>query len=142
MRGIDILKIKISDHFNFVKLIKFTFPSIVMMVFTSIYSVVDGFFVSNFTGKTQFAAVNLIMPFCCFSVLWALCSVQAETPLSQKLRARVKQKERIKFLPCLLLLLRLSDLFCLSPVNSLCRGLLKRLAQPRKCTIMQCCTEE
>ena len=57
------MKIKISDHFNFVKLIKFTFPSIVMMVFTSIYGVVDGFFVSNFTGKTQFAAVNLIMPF-------------------------------------------------------------------------------
>ena len=38
-------------------------PSIVMMVFTSIYGVVDGFFVSNFAGKTQFAAVNLIMPF-------------------------------------------------------------------------------
>lgn len=63
MRSIDILKIKISDHFNFVKLIKFTVPSIVMMVFSSIYNVVDGFFVSNFTGKTQFAAVNLIMPF-------------------------------------------------------------------------------
>lgn len=57
------MKIKISEHFTFFKLIRFTVPSIVMMVFTSVYSVVDGFFVSNFTGKTQFAAVNLIMPY-------------------------------------------------------------------------------
>lgn len=57
------MKIQISEHFTFGKLIKFTVPSIVMMVFTSVYNVVDGFFVSNFTGKTQFAAVNLVMPF-------------------------------------------------------------------------------
>ena len=56
------MKIQLSDHFTFAKLIRFTLPSIAMMIFTSIYGVVDGFFVSNFTGKTPFAAVNLIMP--------------------------------------------------------------------------------
>ena len=57
------MKIQISDHFNYKNLLRFVFPSIVMMVFTSIYGVVDGFFVSNFAGKTAFAALNLIMPF-------------------------------------------------------------------------------
>lgn len=51
-----------SDHFTYKRLLKFTFPSMVMMVFTSVYGVVDGFFVSNFVGKTPFAAVNFIMP--------------------------------------------------------------------------------
>ena len=54
--------IQLSDHFNFQRLLGFTFPSIIMMVFTSIYGVVDGFFVSNYVGKTPFAAVNFIMP--------------------------------------------------------------------------------
>ena len=57
------MKIQLSDHFSFGRLLRFTWPSIVMMVFTSIYSVVDGIFVSNFAGKTAFAAVNLIMPY-------------------------------------------------------------------------------
>ena len=56
-------KIQLSDKFNYNKLLRFTFPSIIMMIFTSIYGVVDGFFVSNFVGKTPFAAVNFIMPF-------------------------------------------------------------------------------
>lgn len=55
--------IQLSDHFTYKKLILFTLPSILMMIFTSIYGVVDGFFVSNFSGKTSFAAINLIMPF-------------------------------------------------------------------------------
>ena len=54
--------IQLSDHFDSKRLLRFTFPSIIMMVFTSIYSVVDGFFVSNFAGKTPFAAVNFIFP--------------------------------------------------------------------------------
>lgn len=54
--------IRLSDHFTVRRLLRFVAPSIVMMVFTSIYSVVDGLFVSNFAGKTPFAAVNLIMP--------------------------------------------------------------------------------
>ena len=56
------MRIQLSDHFTFGKLIRFTLSSIAMMIFTSIYSVVDGFFVSNFAGKTPFAAINLIMP--------------------------------------------------------------------------------
>ncbi len=54
--------IQLSDHFNYKRLLRFTFPSIIMMVFTSIYGVVDGFFVSNFAGKIPFAAINFIMP--------------------------------------------------------------------------------
>lgn len=56
-------RIQLSDHFGFGRLIRFTIPSILMMIFTSIYGVVDGYFVSNFVGKTPFAAVNFIMPF-------------------------------------------------------------------------------
>lgn len=57
------MKIKLSDHFTYSKLLIFVFPSIIMMVFTSIYGVVDGLFVSNFAGKTAFASINLVMPF-------------------------------------------------------------------------------
>lgn len=57
------MKIQLSDHFTIRKLLRFVLPSIVMMVFTSIYGVVDGLFVSNFVGKTPFAAINLVMPF-------------------------------------------------------------------------------
>ncbi len=55
--------IQLSDHFTRKRLLRFSLPSIVMMVFTSVYGVVDGYFVSNYTGKTPFAAVNLVMPF-------------------------------------------------------------------------------
>lgn len=57
------MHISLSEHFNYRKLLRFTFPSIIMMIFTSIYGVVDGLFVSNFVGKTPFAAINLIWPF-------------------------------------------------------------------------------
>ena len=57
------MKIKISDHFNYSKMLRFTLPSIMMMIFTSIYGMVDGFFISNFVGAVPFAAVNLVMPF-------------------------------------------------------------------------------
>lgn len=57
------MKIQLSDHFTYKKLLRFTLPSVAMMIFTSIYGVVDGFFVSNFVGKEPFAAVNLIFPF-------------------------------------------------------------------------------
>ena len=57
------MKIQLSDHFTFGRLLRFTLPSIAMMIFTSIYGVVDGIFVSNFAGKTAFAAVNLIYPY-------------------------------------------------------------------------------
>lgn len=57
------MKVQLSDHFTYKKLFRFTLPPIFMMIFTSIYGVVDGFFVSNYVGKTPFAAVNLIYPF-------------------------------------------------------------------------------
>ncbi len=57
------MKVQLSDHFTYKKLLRFVLPSVVMMVFTSIYGVVDGLFVSNFAGKTAFAAINLVMPF-------------------------------------------------------------------------------
>ena len=57
------MAIRLSDHFTFFRLLRFTAPSMVMMLFTSIYGVVDGLFISNFAGKTAFAAVNLIRPF-------------------------------------------------------------------------------
>ncbi len=56
------MTIQLSDHFTYRKLIRFTLPSMAMMIFTSIYSVVDGFFVSNFAGKAPFTAVNFIFP--------------------------------------------------------------------------------
>ncbi len=57
------MKIQLSDHFTYGKLIKFTLPTMGMMIVSSVYGVVDGFFVSNFAGKTPFAAINLIMPY-------------------------------------------------------------------------------
>ena len=58
-----VMEIKLSDHFTYKRLLRFVIPSIGMMIFTSIYGIVDGYFVSNYVGKTEFAAVNLIMPF-------------------------------------------------------------------------------
>lgn len=57
------MNVQLSDHFTYKKLLYFCFPPVVMMIFTSIYGVIDGLFVSNFVGKTSFAAVNLVMPF-------------------------------------------------------------------------------
>ena len=56
-------QIQLSDHFTYNRLLRFTLPSICMMIFTSIYGMVDGFFISNLVGKTAFASVNLIIPF-------------------------------------------------------------------------------
>ena len=57
------MNISLSDHFTYKKLLRFTFPSIIMMILTSIYGVVDGVFVSNFVGSEAFASINIIMPF-------------------------------------------------------------------------------
>ncbi|MDL2287576.1 MATE family efflux transporter [Eubacteriales bacterium OttesenSCG-928-G02] len=55
--------IQLSEHFGYKKLLKFAYPSIAMMIFMSVYSIIDGFFVSNFVGKTAFSAINFIFPF-------------------------------------------------------------------------------
>ena len=56
-------EIKLSEHFTYKKLFRFVLPSIIMMICTSIYSVIDGLFISNFVGYTPFAAINVIWPF-------------------------------------------------------------------------------
>lgn len=56
------MRIQLSEHFTYKKLIRFVLPSVIMMIFTSIYGVIDGLFVSNYVGKTAFASINLIMP--------------------------------------------------------------------------------
>ena len=61
-KKVIVMKIKLSDSFTYGKLVRFVLPSIIMMIFTSVYSLVDGFFVSNFTGKTDFAALNIVFP--------------------------------------------------------------------------------
>lgn len=76
--------ILLSDHFTIGKLLRFTVPSMVMMVFISIYSVIDGFFVSNFAGTTSFAALNLVFPFVMFlSVTGFVFGAAWATALSQ-----------------------------------------------------------
>ena len=55
-------RIQLSDHFTYSRLLRFVLPCIGTMLFTSVYGIVDGLCVSNFVGKTAFAAVNLIMP--------------------------------------------------------------------------------
>lgn len=57
------MNIQLSDHFTYGKLLRFTTPSIIMLIFTSIYGMVDGFFISNYVGKTAFASTNLIIPY-------------------------------------------------------------------------------
>ncbi|MBQ7523448.1 MAG: MATE family efflux transporter [Oscillospiraceae bacterium] len=57
------MAIALSDHFTYRRLLRFVLPSIGMMIFTSFYNMVDGFFVANYTGDVEFAAINLIIPF-------------------------------------------------------------------------------
>lgn len=57
------LRIQLSDHFSYTKLLRYSLPSIIMTVFISLYGIMDGLFVSNFAGKTAFAAISLILPF-------------------------------------------------------------------------------
>ena len=57
------MRIQLCEHFDYKKLLRFVFPSVAMMVFGSIYGIVDGLFVSNIVGKTPFAAINLVMPY-------------------------------------------------------------------------------
>lgn len=56
------MELKLSEHFTYKKLILYVLPCVAMMILTSVYGIVDGFFVSNYAGKNAFAAVNLIMP--------------------------------------------------------------------------------
>lgn len=87
------MQIQLSDHFNYRKLLRFTLPTVVMMIFTSIYSVVDGFFISNFVGITPFAAINLIMPFTqILGCIWFMFGAGGTALVSAKLGEEEKEK--------------------------------------------------
>ena len=85
------MTVSLSDHFTYQKLLRFVAPSILMMIITSIYSIVDGFFVSNFVGKNSFAALNLIFP-----VIMARAAARS----SPKRSARVSPGKRTRSSPC------------------------------------------
>ena len=87
------MTIQLSDHFTYARLLRFTLPSIAMMIFTSIYGVVDGFFVSNFAGKTAFAAINLIIPYLMvFSTLGFMIGTGGTALISMTLGAGDRKK--------------------------------------------------
>ena len=71
------MKIQLSDHFTYGRLMKFVYPSIVMMIFTSVYGIVDGVFVSNIAGETPFAAINLTWPFIMLQKPWVKETIRA-----------------------------------------------------------------
>lgn len=91
-------RIQLSDHFNVGRLLRFTLPSMVMMVFTSIYGIVDGIFVSNFVGKTPFAAINLIWPYLqIFGVLGFMLGAGGSALVSIALGEGRKQRAQALF---------------------------------------------
>lgn len=95
------MRIQLSDHFTYPKLIRFVIPSIVMMIFTSLYGIVDGLFVSNFVGKTPFAAVNLIYPYItCLSALGFMLGSGGSALISRSLGEgrRDRANEEFSFL--------------------------------------------
>ena len=90
------MKIQLSEHFTYKKLLRFVLPSIIMMIFTSIYGIVDGLFVSNYVGKTAFAAVNLVMP-----LMMASWSVPVVARSWQRHSAKANIKKQTNISRCL-----------------------------------------
>ena len=92
------MRVQLSDHFTYSKLIRFVIPSIVTMIFTSIYCVVDGLFVSNLVGKTPFAAVNLIWPFImAFSVIGFMLGAGGSALVSRSLGEGHRERANEEF---------------------------------------------
>ena len=87
------MNIQLSDHFTYRRLIRFVIPSVAMMILTSIYGVVDGLFVSNFVGKTPFAAVNLVIPFTMILGAFGFMLGTGGTALVAKTLGEGKQEE-------------------------------------------------
>lgn len=104
------MNIQLSEHFTYKKLLRFILPSIIMMVFTSIYSVVDGIFVSNFVGKSAFASVNLIMPYLMGISALGFMMVPEEVLLYQKPLVKERKNWQISIFRCWLRLLLSEDL--------------------------------
>ena len=95
------MAIQLSEHFTYKKLLRFVLPSVIMMVFTSIYGVIDGLFVSNFVGKTSFAAINLIMPFIMILGAVGFMIGTGGSALVAKLWERAKKSGQTVILQCL-----------------------------------------
>ena len=134
--------IQLSDHFTYGRLLRFTLPSIGMMIFTSIYGVVDGFFVSNFAGKTAFAAINLIMPLLMiFSTVGFMFGTGGSALVAKTLGEAIKRRQTDIFL-CLSMSVPLWAL-CSPSLGCLLRRLLPKLWGLRgRCSTMQCCIPE
>jgi len=92
------MAIKLSEHFNYSKLLKFTFPTIIMMIFTSLYGIVDGIFISNFAGSDPFAAVNIVWPvIMIFSTVGFMVGTGGSALVSKTLGEEKKEKARRYF---------------------------------------------
>lgn len=120
------MKISLSDHFTYRKLLKFVLPTIVMIMVSSIYGVVDGFFISNFVGKTAFAAVNIVMPFVMILGGMGFMLGAGGTALVAKTegegdgkRAKKYFSMTVIFTVILGLLLTVIGIFCIGPVSKL-----------------------
>ena len=124
--------IQLSDHFTYNKLLRFTMPSIIMMVFTSIYGVVDGFFVSNFAGKTAFASVNLIFPFIMILGGMGFMIGTGGTALVSLVLGTGDQEKANRYFSMMVYLTLFSVLSCLWPVFFLHALWLPFWAQRRK----------
>ncbi|MBO5441409.1 MAG: MATE family efflux transporter, partial [Alphaproteobacteria bacterium] len=87
------MEIKLSEHFTFAKLLRFTAPSVLMMISTSVYSIVDGLFVSNYVGATPFAAINIVFP---FLMILAAVGFMFSTGGSALIAKTLGEKDRFK----------------------------------------------
>lgn len=103
------MKIQLSDHFDYKTLLRFTIPSVLMMVFSSVYSIVDGLFVSNFSGSDGFAAVNLIMPIAMMiSCIGFMAGAGGSALISKTLGEQKEKEAREQFSLIIYLILTLS----------------------------------
>lgn len=94
------MKIQLSEHFTFKKLLLFVYPSVIMMIFTSIYVVIDGLFVSNYVGKTAFAAINLISPFIMALSALGFMMGTGGSAIVAKTLGEGKNRKQVSISPC------------------------------------------
>lgn len=131
-------RIQLSDHFTYGRLLRFTLPSIGMMIFTSIYSVVDGFFISNFAGKTPFAAINLIYPFLMILSTVGFMFGTGGSAIVAKTLGEGDRDKGNEYFPCLYMLRRRLAL-CSRRLASRSYAQLRRcLARKGKCLKTRC----
>lgn len=134
------MRIQLSEHFTYKKLIRFVLPSIIMMIFTSIYGVIDGLFVSNFVGKTAFASINLIMPLLMgLSALGFMIGTGGSAIVSKALE-KANASWQTSIFPCWSTSQSSAELYWLSPECSCFGPSQSCLAQQGKWSGSACCT--